>query len=537
MSASDHDERVGRPPSTRALTAARDLSAATPLRIKLVVVLLALVTVALAASGAVAAGALRSYLANRLDAQLQSTAADVSRRLERGPLVDRAGRPEFAAPPKLFLRVVPGDGSPVRNLRTADVADPPALPAPNALAAEARGGQPFTVPSDGGDTDWRAMIVPLPGNGTLVVALSLEDVENTVSRLVLIEAAIGVLVLLVLAGVAYAVVGSSLRPLAEVEETAAAIAAGDLARRVPDQHPETEVGRLSQALNAMLTRIESAFRAQEASEAAARASEERMRRFVADASHELRTPLTSIRGFAELYRQGAAQTPEDVARSLRRIEDEAARMGLLVDDLLLLARLDQQRPLERLPVDLVDVAADAVADARVVAPDRPIELTVREGMAPQVLGDEGRLRQVVGNLMSNALTHTPGGTAIKVAVGAFEDDDCAIVSVADSGPGLAPEHAARVFQRFYRVDASRTRSAGGTGLGLSIVAALVTAHGGSVDVKTAPQLGCAFTVRLPLWRGSEAAEGAAPPAREQGADEGAQEISSGVAGGSQVEAS
>jgi two-component system OmpR family sensor kinase len=226
-----------------------------------------------------------------------------------------------------------------------------------------------------------------------------------------------------------------------------------------------------------------------------------MRRFVADASHELRTPLTSIRGFAELYRQGAAQDPADVARALRRIEDEAARMGLLVDDLLLLARLDQQRPLERVPVDLVAVVAEAVADARLLAPARAIELRVREGIAPQVLGDEARLRQVVTNLMSNALTHTPEGTPVTVAVGAIKDQSAVVLSVADSGPGLEPEEARRVFERFYRVDPSRTRAAGGTGLGLSIVAALVAAHGGEVDVDAAPGKGCAFTVRLPLWRG------------------------------------
>jgi two-component system OmpR family sensor kinase len=299
-----------------------------------------------------------------------------------------------------------------------------------------------------------------------------------------------------LAGLGYGAVRSSLRPLAEVEATAAGIAAGDLSRRVPERDPRTEVGRLGRALNGMLTQIESAFMARSSSEAAARASEERMRRFVADASHELRTPLTSIRGFAELYRQGAVRDPAEVARLLRRVEDEAARMGLLVDDLLLLARLDQQRPLERRPVDLLAVATDAVADARAVAPDRHVSLRVVGDRAPVVAGDEPRLRQVVGNLVTNALTHTPPGTPVAVIVGT--EGSSAVLDVTDEGPGLAHDDAQRVFERFYRADAARSRSSGGTGLGLSIVAALVAAHGGTVRLDTAPGAGAAFRVRLPL---------------------------------------
>ncbi|MBV8995838.1 MAG: HAMP domain-containing histidine kinase [Pseudonocardiales bacterium] len=245
----------------------------------------------------------------------------------------------------------------------------------------------------------------------------------------------------------------------------------------------------------MLAQIESAFRTQQASEAAARSSEERMRRFVADASHELRTPLTSIRGFAELYRQGAAA---DVPRLISRIESEAARMGLLVEDLLLLARLDAQRELARAPVDLVALAADAVQDARALSPDRPVALEVtHNGRVPVVLGDEPRLRQVLSNLMTNALTHTPAGTP--VTVGVATEPGWAVLSVRDQGPGLAPQDAQRVFERFYRVDSSRARSRrGGTGLGLSIVAALTAAHGGTAELDTAPGSGATFRIRLPL---------------------------------------
>jgi two-component system OmpR family sensor kinase len=298
----------------------------------------------------------------------------------------------------------------------------------------------------------------------------------------------------------YLLVRNSLRPLTEVEATARAIAAGDLSQRVPTGDDRTEVGRLSTALNGMLSRIEAAFRAQQASEEQARASEARMRRFVADASHELRTPLTSIRGFAELYRQGAVRTPEEIRRLMQRIEAEGARMGLLVEDLLQLARLDQQRPLTIVPVDLAEVAADVVHDARAVQPDRPIAMRLSDSLTevPVVLGDEARLRQVVGNLMTNALTHTPPDVRVTVTIDEEPaDPDVVVLRVADEGPGMAPEDAARVFERFYRAESSRTREAGGTGLGLAIVAALVAAHGGTVDVATAPGRGAVFSVRLP----------------------------------------
>lgn len=249
------------------------------------------------------------------------------------------------------------------------------------------------------------------------------------------------------------------------------------------------MGRLGRSINGMLTQIETAFREREA-------SQERMRRFMADASHELRTPLTSIRGFAELYRQ---QNSQDPVVLLRRIEDQAVRMGLLVDDLLLLARLDQQRPLERRPVDVLSLAAGAVLDAQTLAPDREIDLLrLDDSDEPvRVLGDEARLRQVVGNLVSNALRHTPKGTAFRVGVGIVSGSQ-ALIEVADDGPGLAPGDAERVFERFYRADPSRSRSdAGGTGLGLSIAAALVQAHGGTITADSKPGRGAVFRVRLP----------------------------------------
>jgi signal transduction histidine kinase len=362
-------------------------------------------------------------------------------------------------------------------------------------------GSPRTaVESYGAHGDWLMTARPMPDGYTLVVGTDVGRDDEVIGRLVALEVIVGLIVLTLLGATGYVLVRNSLRPLGEVERTAKAIAAGDLSQRVPEGDERTEVGRLSIALNGMLARIESAFRAQQESEESARGSAERMRRFVADASHELRTPLTSIRGFAELYRQGAVREPAEVGRLMQRIEAEGARMGLLVEDLLLLARLDQQRPLTIAPVDLAEVAGDAVHDAAAVQPERPIELRLDDSLTeiPVVLGDEARLRQVVGNLVTNALTHTP--TTAPVTITLAEDTsspDVVVLQVADAGPGMAGEHADRVFERFYRADTARTRAAGGTGLGLAIVASLVAAHGGTVDLVTAEGQGAVFTVRLP----------------------------------------
>jgi two-component system OmpR family sensor kinase len=298
-------------------------------------------------------------------------------------------------------------------------------------------------------------------------------------------------------GGGYVLIRRSLAPLVAVERTAAAIAAGDLSQRVPDQHPRTEVGRLSNALNVMLGRIESAFAHERDAQRQAKASEERMRQLVADASHELRTPLTSIRGFAELHRMGATDAG-DLDRTMGRIEDEALRMGLLVDDLLLLARLDEQRPIEQAPVDLLEIAHDVVEGSRRMAPSRTIELHADVLSPPIVIGDAARLRQVVNNLVSNALTHTPDDASVTVEVSVDTAAATAVVAVSDTGPGLSPEDTERVFERFYRADASRARSSGGSGLGLSIVAGLVAAHGGHVSVESNPGEGATFRVELPL---------------------------------------
>ena len=326
-----------------------------------------------------------------------------------------------------------------------------------------------------------------PGvRGRLVVAAPLRDVNATVSELTRDEVIIGVLVLALVGGIAYWSVGVGMRPLARIEDTAGQIAAGDLSQRVAETDPGTEVGRLGIALNAMLSQIEQAF-------AERQASENRLRRFVADASHELRTPLTSVRGYAELFRRGAADRPADLENAMRRIEAESARMGVLVDDLLLLAQLDQGRPLEQERVDLVPLVAELVADARAIEPDRPVELQAQGSI--EVLGDDPRLRQAVGNLLANARAHCPPEAAVTVTVSRAGDE--AIIEVADNGPGIDPENLERVFERFFRADPSRARASGGTGLGLSIVASIAEAHGGRVEVSSTPGEGSSFRVVIP----------------------------------------
>ncbi len=473
---------------------------AWPLRVKLVALMLVLLAVALTITGGIGLYSTRDYLGNKLQTQLTETVPKTDMDCTSAGLPRDRGdyNPHGPALGNGYWVgcVAASDGTITkanfipRNAQQAE----PKMPA---NVDDLSGPGPFfTVPStDGKGHDWRVLLAR-NRQGYVLVALSEVEVDETVEQQLWVTAGVGGGVLLVLAVVAYLLVRSSLRPLVEVEQTAEAIAAGDLTRRVPEADPRTEVGGLSTALNTMLGQIETAFEERRASEEAALASEERMRRFVADASHELRTPLTSIRGFAELHRQ-AGRADENVGR----IEHHATRMGLLVDDLLLLARMDQQRPLDKKPVDLLALATDALIDARVTAQGHKLRLRTQGGddddVEPAiVLGDEARLRQVLQNLITNALTHTPAGTEITVFVGTEGRE--AVLEVADNGPGMTAEDAERVFERFYRTDPSRTRALGGSGLGLSIVNALVGAHGGKVTLRTVPGEGAAFRVTLPL---------------------------------------
>jgi two-component system OmpR family sensor kinase len=475
----------------------------TPLWLRLITTVLALSTVALTVMGVFGAQQLRRYLVDRVDTQLQAAA--------RSPFEWNEIRVlEAGLPSQYHFQVQNQAGTALRNFpsKLANT-PPPDLPAVTPDEARGRRGEPFTAPAAHGSGSWRAIALPGVDQsgrdvGTLLIATSPHDVNATVHQLSTINLIVGGVVIVGLALAAYTMVRTALRPLTKIEQTAAAIAGGDLSRRVDNDDPTTEVGRLGLALNTMLEQIETAFKARQASEATARRSEEKMRRFVADASHELRTPLTSIRGFAELHRQGAVTDPAEVSRLLNRIEDEAKRMGLLVDDLLLLARLDQQRPFEHAPVDLRVLAGDAIEAARATAPEREIrlELPVHHETADDLLvaGDEPRLRQVLSNLLDNALAYSPAEAPITVLCGRTrrEDRELAFVQVRDRGPGLVPEQAERVFERFYRTDRARSRAHGGTGLGLSIVAAITAAHGGSVELDTAPGEGATFRVLLPM---------------------------------------
>jgi two-component system OmpR family sensor kinase len=425
------------------------------------------------------------------------------------------------------LRTAGGVGPTVYNKHALQAGDLPGFVTGLDAIADRVQDQPYTVTSPSRRVHWRMVIVPMDNGDYLFVGRNMSEIEFAVTRLIWIDLLVGLGVLIAMAAVSAAIVRTSLVPLVQIEQTAGAIAAGDLTRRVPDPEPDaaeprTELGRLSRALNAMLAQIEAAFTARAQSETAARAaesaardaaeaaqfsearavrSEEKMRQFVADASHELRTPLTTIRGFAELYRQGAVTDPDDIGSLLRRIEDEAARMGLLVEDLLLLARLDRERPITLAPVELPVLAMDAVQAARATAPDRKIELDVRDSPERLVAyGDDARLRQVVGNLMTNALVHTPPDAAVTLRLYAVPGSR-AVIEVADTGPGLAEGQRERVFERFYRADGARTRhtdrAASGTGLGLAIVAAIVRAHHGAVEVESEHGQGTTFRVTLP----------------------------------------
>ena len=470
----------------------RERLAQLPLRVRLVAAVLVLVVAGLSVAGLGSTYVLRDYLVGRVDDQLSDATPAVLATITgttRGP---------YAAGPQVLRRfyvlVSARDGS-SEPIVTAD--EPPRLPVLDAAEAARRSGRPFDTGSVEGGGRWRVLVTALPNGESITLAQPLGDVEGTVARLVRVQVTVGLGVLALLAAMAYALVARSLRPLREVEQTAAAIAGGDLSLRVPRQHPGTEVGRLALAFNSMLGRIEAAFRAQEGSEAQARASEARLRQFVADASHELRTPLTSIRGFAELYRAGAVPPGEELDRVMGRVEGEATRMGQLVEEMLLLARLDQQRPLQEAPVDLLRLASDAVQDARATDPERPVRLeAAQDGEPPVVLGDEPRLRQVLVNLVGNALAHTPPRTPVTVRL--HTERGLAVVEVRDEGPGLAPADASRVFERFYRADVARSRAQGGSGLGLSIVRAVVEAHGGRVGVRSTPGSGASFVVEVPL---------------------------------------
>jgi two-component system OmpR family sensor kinase len=479
------------------------------LRGRLVAALVVLSALGLGTGSGISVLLLQSSLMERVDQQL----GGVTNAMRFGPPTEPEDTTARHGLPTSFRAIIINtNGELAAVLGTApDARNVPVLPSVTTLVQHAASGTPLTVPDSAGGSNWRVLVVAPLGGDVIAVAVSLSDTYATLNHLVVIELAVGGAVLVLLGLIGALVVRVGLRPLTRIEQTAAAIADGEVDRRIDDADDRTETGRLGRALNTMLGRIASALRDREQ-------SQQRLRDFVADASHELRTPLTSIRGFAELYRRGGAIERSDVDKLMARIEGEATRMGRLVDDLLLLARMDHERSLDLAEVDLLALADDAVQDAHARDPDREVSLAAPHG-AQFVLGDEHRLRQVVTNLMSNALVHTPAGTPVSVTVdrvsfAGFTNGSpplagvgdpatgtaMAVVEVTDSGAGVPKDQAPWVFDRFYRAGrngSARITSRGGSGLGLAIASAIVAAHRGRIELLPAPGSGARFRILLP----------------------------------------
>ena len=509
------------------------------LRTRLLAGVLLLAAAGLVLLAAVTYAEQRSFLLGRVDSEVRAAVVPLSRTLDQagfrptgvpgagvpggteGSAGDNFGRPGATGEDHRFPPGASGPGATPVNLppgtygQRRDAAGKvlgdrlikynasEAVPAAPKIPAKVPLGHVFTVGSEGsGGLHYRVYAQRDPeDSGVTVAAVPMTDVEDTLNRLLVVEALVIGGVLVALGLLAYLVVRLGLRPLDRIEQTAGKIAAGDLSRRVSPADDRTEVGRLGLALNGMLERLEKAFSSREA-------SEDRLRRFLADASHELRTPLASIRGYAELYRMGAAADPEKRELAMRRIEEEAKRMGVLVEDLLALARLDRSPEPRREHVDLGKLAHDVAVDARATAPDREIALHA-DGAAP-VEGDPHQLHQVLANLVRNALVHTPAGSPIELDVA--HSDQTVTVAVRDHGPGLPASARERLFERFWRAEGGRERGRAGAGLGLAIAREIVIAHGGRIDAADAPGGGAVFTVELPAVAGRPAASADAPTA-------------------------
>ena len=466
------------------------------LRNRLILAAVVLTALAISASDFAANTALRSYLISQVDQELLSISGGSLTRLDRAGIEEENPsevnspftefRPLRGVPTSASVTLLDVDGNLIGRVGGDLSKEQIAVVGMKIAEVSAKGNKPFTIKGDDGQPDVRAVAQVLPtGLGSVIVANSLAEVDRTLNRLGFFFLVLGMFALLAIALVSRWIIAISLKPLEAVEETAEAIAAGDLSARLPAAKPDTEVGRLTTSLNTMLGRIEESF-------AARVSSESKLRRFVADASHELRTPLTAIRGFAELHRQGAVVGEEKTKELVGRIEKESIRMSSLVEDLLLLARLDQSREMAQDPVDLNALLVEAVASAKAAGPNHPIELSLPSAEV-FVLGDSERIHQVVANLLANARTHTPNGSQIKVSLeqGVAET----IISVNDNGPGLSESDQERIFERFFRADPSRARTSGeGSGLGLSIVDAVMKAHGGYVSVQS--KLGEGATFKL-----------------------------------------
>ena len=470
------------------------------LRTQLVLVTSVLIALAIAVTSLVAISALRAQMVHQLDEEMKASSSS---------LVSSVGTSQTrqdGAVGSYRVYVLDQHGNVLYSIAGADqqAENEPVLTGWDSEKVKKYHETGTTVNSRTGSNDWRIMPISLESstNGqasSMVIALPLKQTNQVVALVGVLTFAFGLATLAAAIAMTWVIVTRTFEPLARVEQTAAKIAAGDLSQRIEDYNPSNEIGNLAISLNTMLAQIESSFNAQAKSEA-------KMRRFVGDASHELRTPLVSIRGYSELYRQGALPNDEAVATAMGRIESESKRMGQLVEDLLTLARIDERRESKLAPFDLFHLAVDASNDAYATSPDREVSLVgLTNDMAPTsapVIGDESRMRQVVANLLTNAMRYTPAGTPLEIAVGVREDVPgypLSVIEVRDHGPGIHGEDRERVFERFYRTDTSRSRETGGTGLGLSIVAAILEQHDGSVHIEETPGGGATFVISLPFY--------------------------------------
>lgn len=470
------------------------------LRTQLVLVTSVLIALAIAVTSLVAISALRAQMVHQLDEEMKASSSS---------LVSSVGTSQTrqdGAVGSYRVYVLDQHGNVLHSIAGADqqAENEPVLTGWDSEKVKKYHETGTTVNSRTGSNDWRIMPISLESstNGqasSMVIALPLKQTNQVVALVGVLTFAFGLATLAAAIAMTWVIVTRTFEPLARVEQTAAKIAAGDLSQRIEDYNPSNEIGNLAISLNTMLAQIESSFNAQAKSEA-------KMRRFVGDASHELRTPLVSIRGYSELYRQGALPNDEAVATAMGRIEAESKRMGQLVEDLLTLARIDERRESKLAPFDLFHLAVDASNDAYATSPDREVSLVgLTDDVAPTsapVIGDESRMRQVVANLLTNAMRYTPAGTPLEIAVGVREDVPgypLSVIEVRDHGPGIHGEDRERVFERFYRTDTSRSRETGGTGLGLSIVAAILEQHDGSVHIEETPGGGATFVISLPFY--------------------------------------
>ena len=468
------------------------------LRNRLILASVVLASFAIIASDFAANAALRTYLISQVDDQLINISNTSLNRLDRAGIAPLEAddknspfkilEPLRGVPTATSITLLDIDGNLIGQVGGELGGKNFAVTGLKIAEVSQYKNRPFTIEGKDGEPDIRALAQMLPtGMGSVIVADSLEKVDKTLSQLRFLFLILGLIALITIAMAARWIIALGLKPLEAVEDTAEAIAAGDLSARLPAAKPDTEVGRLTTSLNTMLARIEESFTARVESES-------KLRRFVADASHELRTPLTAIRGFAELHRQGAVVGEEKTKELINRIEKESVRMSSLVEDLLLLARLDQSRELAKEPVDLNTLITEAVASARAAGPNHPIEIKL-EASEIFVLGDSQRIHQVIANLLANARTHTPNGTEISIT--AMQGVSETTIAVSDKGPGLSKADQDRIFERFYRADPSRVRNSGeGSGLGLSIVDAVMKAHGGYVSVKSEVGRGATFTLHF-----------------------------------------